>query len=151
VPPRWKLRGLRDKVLLRRVAERWLPRSAARRRKAMFRAPFDSFHLEQAPPFVGQLLSEESLRRTGYFRPESVRHWRQTFQQLRKRSAQRTSIEMGLVGVLSTQLWHHTFIDGSLADLPSLARFGREARPLNGEARRHEPHFVSRDSRAAIG
>jgi hypothetical protein len=29
---------------------------------------------------------------------------------------------MGLVGVLSTQLWHHTFIDGSLADLPSLAR-----------------------------
>ena len=33
-------------------------------------------------------------------------------------SRQRVSIEMGLVGVLSTQLWHHTFIDGSLADLP---------------------------------
>jgi asparagine synthase (glutamine-hydrolysing) len=151
VPPRWKLRGLRDKVLLRRVAERWLPRSAARRRKAMFRAPFDSFHLEQAPPFVGQLLGEESLRRTGYFQPEAVRHWRQTFQQLRKRSAQRTSIEMGLVGVLATQLWHHTFIDGNLADLPSLAPFGREARSLNGEARRHEPRFAGRDSRATIG
>jgi hypothetical protein len=24
---------------------------------------------------------------------------------------------MGLVGVLSTQLWHHTYIDGTLADL----------------------------------
>ncbi len=83
VPPRWKLRGLRDKVLLRRVAERWLPRSVARRRKAMFRAPFDSFHLEQAPPFVGQLLSEESLRRTGYFQPEAVQHWRQSFHHLR--------------------------------------------------------------------
>src|SRR5205823_13045506 len=33
VPPRWKLRGLRDKVLLRQVAERWLPASIARRRK----------------------------------------------------------------------------------------------------------------------
>jgi hypothetical protein len=26
---------------------------------------------------------------------------------------------MGLVGVVSTQLWHHTFIDHGLADLPS--------------------------------
>ena len=117
----------------------------------MFRAPFDSFHLEQAPPFVGQLLSEESLRRTGYFRPEAVRHWRQTFQHLRKWSPQRTSIEMGLVGVLAMQLWHHTFIDGSLADLPSLACSARETRPRNGEAKRHEPHFAGRDSRAAIG
>jgi hypothetical protein len=28
---------------------------------------------------------------------------------------------MGLVGVIATQLWHHTFIDASLADLPSNA------------------------------
>jgi asparagine synthase (glutamine-hydrolysing) len=121
VPPKYKLRGLRDKYLLRRVAERWLPASIAHRRKAMFRAPFDSFHLEQAPAFVEQLLSEESLRRTGYFDPQAVLHWRSTFRGLWKRGGQRTSIEMGLVGVLATQLWHHTFIDGSLADLPSLA------------------------------
>jgi asparagine synthase (glutamine-hydrolysing) len=121
VPPRWKLRGIRDKALLRRLALRWLPRTIAKRHKAMFRAPFDSFHREQAPPFVGQLLSPESLRRTGYFQPEAVEHWRKMFRNLRRRTSQRTSVEMGLVGVLSTQLWHHTFIDGSLADLPSLA------------------------------
>jgi asparagine synthase (glutamine-hydrolysing) len=119
VPPQWKLRGLlRDKVLLRRVAERWLPRPIARRRKAMFRAPFDSFHLDQAPPFVEQLLSEESLRKTGYFDVQAVRHWRRAFRGLRTLGAQRTSVEMGLVGVLATQLWHHTFIDPTLADLP---------------------------------
>jgi hypothetical protein len=28
---------------------------------------------------------------------------------------------MGLSGVVSTQLWHHLFIDSSLADLPSQA------------------------------
>ncbi|HEY7157063.1 MAG TPA: asparagine synthase (glutamine-hydrolyzing) [Gemmataceae bacterium] len=128
VPPRWKLRGLRDKALLRRLAERWLPRSIARRHKAMFRAPFDSFHLEQAPAFVGQLLSPESLRRTGYFQPEAVEHWRKTFRDLRRRTSQRLSIEMGLVGVTATQLWHHTFIDGSLADLPSLAKLGERGR-----------------------
>jgi asparagine synthase (glutamine-hydrolysing) len=119
--PRWKLRGFRDKYLLRLLAERWLPRAIAWRPKAMFRAPFDSFHGEHAPAYVDQLLSEESLRKTGYFAPESVLYWRGAFRGLRASSKQRISVEMGLVGVLSTQLWHHTFIDGSLADLPSRA------------------------------
>src|SRR5262249_46498844 len=106
--PRWKLHGLRDKYLLRCLAERWLPRQVAWRGKAMFRAPLDSFHGTELPPFVEQLLSEESLRKTGYFDPEAVRHWRQAFRQMGPRSLQRTSIEMGLVGVVATQLWHHT-------------------------------------------
>ncbi len=117
--PRWKLRGLRDKVLLRRLGLRWLPRSIALRRKAMFRAPFDSFHLENAPPFVEQLLSEESLRRTGYFDPQAVARWRRDYRRMFFNRGQRISIEMGLVGVVATQLWHHTFIDPNLADLPS--------------------------------
>jgi asparagine synthase (glutamine-hydrolysing) len=118
LPPRWKYRGLfGDKRVLRAMAERWLPKSIAWRRKAMFRAPFDSFHLEPAPAFVDQLLSPESLRKTGYFDVESVGHWRQNFRQMRP-SPSRTTLEMGLVGVLATQLWHHTFIDASLCDLP---------------------------------
>jgi asparagine synthase (glutamine-hydrolysing) len=121
VNPRWKLRGLREKYLLRRMAERWLPASVAWRPKLMFRSPFDSFHAEQLPPFVEQLLSEESLRKTGYFESANVRHWGQAFRQMRAGSFQRTMIEMGLVGVVATQLWHHTFIDPTLADLPSMA------------------------------
>src|SRR5262249_47062221 len=123
--PRWKLRGLHDKYLLRLLAERWLPRSIARRPKAIFRAPFDSFHTKHAPAFVGQLLSEESLRKTGYFDPEAVRFWRQAFRSMHSGLGQRTAVEMGLAGVVSTQLWHHTFIDGSLADLPSLVGLAR--------------------------
>jgi asparagine synthase (glutamine-hydrolysing) len=119
--PRWKLRGLRDKYVLRLLAERWLPRQIAWRRKAMFRAPFDSFHAERAPEFVEQLLSPESLRRTGYFNESAVAQWRGAFRKLRVGSAERTSVEMGLVGIIGTQLWYHTFIEGSLADLPSLA------------------------------
>jgi asparagine synthase (glutamine-hydrolysing) len=116
--PRWKLRGFRDKYLLRLLAQRWLPPSIAWRRKAMFRAPLDSFHADPPPAFVEQLLSEESLRKTGYFDPTSVHYWRQQFRSMGRRSAQRLSVEMGLVCVVATQLWHHLFIDGSLADLP---------------------------------
>ncbi len=121
IHPRWKMRGFRDKYILRLLSERWLPKRIAWRRKAMFRAPFDSFHAEQAPPFVDQLLSDESLRKTGYFDPDAVRHWRQAFRNVSGITPQRIMVEMGLVAVIATQLWHHTFIDSSLADLPSLA------------------------------
>jgi asparagine synthase (glutamine-hydrolysing) len=116
--PRWKLRGLRDKYLLRRLAERWLPRSIACRHKAMFRAPLDSFHEKGVPAFVDQLLSDESLHKTGYFDPQAVTHWRRAYKDLRAGSTARLVVEMGLVGVLSTQLWHHTYLGGDLADLP---------------------------------
>ncbi len=120
VPPRYKFKGVfGDKYLLRRVAERWLPREIAWRKKAMFRAPFDSFHLDVAPPFVHQLLSEQSLRKAGYFDPKAVQYWRTGFRSLRDGGLTRISVEMGLVGVLATQLWHHLFIDGTLCDLPS--------------------------------
>jgi asparagine synthase (glutamine-hydrolysing) len=120
--PRWKLRGFRDKYLLRLVAQRWLPRDVAWRPKAVFRAPFDVFHVNGAPRFVDELLSDASLRKTGYFDAAAVRTWRSALPSLRRNPGQRASVEMGLAGVVTTQLWHHTFLDGSLADLSSLAQ-----------------------------
>lgn len=120
VAPKWKMKGFKDKYLLRVLAERYLPKEVAWRRKAMFRAPLDSFHMENPPAYVGELFSEESLRKTGYFDPAAVAHWRQAFRDMRAHSTQRYSVEMGLSGVLSTQLWHHLYIDPTLADLPGL-------------------------------
>ena len=128
--PRWKMRGFRDKHLLRLVAERWLPPDVARRHKVIFRAPLDSFHIDPEPPFVAQLLSEESLRRTGYFDVAAVRHWRKAFRQMRAGSLPRLSVEMGLAAVVATQLWHHLFIDGSLADLPMWTGIAPEAKAV---------------------
>ena len=122
--PRWKLHGFHDKYLLRLLAERWLPKEIAWRPKAMFRAPFDLLCVEPAPPFVDQLLSRESLEKTDYFDVKSVWHWRQAFSSLRPGSGRRSAIELALGGVVATQMWHHTFLDGSLADLPSLASNG---------------------------
>jgi asparagine synthase (glutamine-hydrolysing) len=116
--PVWKMRGLRDKLILRYVAQRCVPKPIAWRAKAMFRAPTDSFHVTALPTFVDQLLSRESLRKTDYFDAKAVEHWSAAFKQMRPGSTQRALIEMGLVGVVATQLWHHTYIDGSLADLP---------------------------------
>jgi asparagine synthase (glutamine-hydrolysing) len=116
--PKWKLKGLTEKYLLRRVAERWLPKSVAWRPKGMFRAPLDGFFLDQRLPYVDELLSEESIKKTGYFDPQAVAKWRADYKDLSWWGYQRQSGELGLVAVLATQLWHHTYIDPTLASLP---------------------------------
>lgn len=117
--PDWKLHGFRDKYLLRLVAERWLPKDICQRKKAIFRAPIDGLLTDNEPKYISELLSEESLKRTGYFDIPAVQHCRKAFSKLRPGSLPRLSIEMGLTAVIATQLWHHTFIDPTLADLPS--------------------------------
>ncbi len=110
--PSWKLRGFRDKYLLRQLAERWVPKSIARRHKVIFRAPLDSFHMDPEPAFVAELLSEAALRKTGYFDVKQVTHWRRAFREMRVGSMPRLSVEMGLCAVVATQLWHREFIGG---------------------------------------
>jgi asparagine synthase (glutamine-hydrolysing) len=121
IHPRWKLRGFKDKYILRLLGERYLPHEVAWRPKGMFRAPLDSFFDHQVPAFVDQLLSDESLKKTGYFNVESVRFWRDKVRNRQLGFRQRSSVELGLMAVVSTQLWHHLFIDSSLADLASHA------------------------------
>ncbi len=119
IDPRLKLRGFTDKYLLRRLAARVLPKQIARRPKTMFRANFSGTFLDpNRPEWVDQLLSDESLRATGYFDPEGVRQARDQ-QRASRRSFKRFVLDMGLTGAVATQLWHHTFFGGGLADLPT--------------------------------
>ena len=123
--PRWKLRGvMNDKFVERKVAERWLPKEVAWRRKKMFRAPLDTWSkvaggttAGAGESWIDQVLSPESLLKTGYFDANAVAAARQ---KLAKpgRGLARTSVEIGLTGVLATQLWHHQYLGGGLCDLP---------------------------------
>jgi asparagine synthase (glutamine-hydrolysing) len=115
--PAWKMRGFEDKFILRRLAQRWLPPELSAGRKRLIHAPLYAFHHARQPAWMDQLLSPESLRKSGYFKPEAVAYWRSALPQMRHNYA-RLFTEMGLAGVVSTQLWHNTYIDASLADLP---------------------------------
>jgi asparagine synthase (glutamine-hydrolysing) len=119
IHPRYKLRGLtRDKHLLRLAAAKMLPPEIANRPKAMFRAPFATSFFDAPPPWASQLLSPESLAKTGYFDPQGVAETTSTYQQKKWATGRRLSVEMGLTGVMTTQLWHHLFLGGGLCDLP---------------------------------
>jgi asparagine synthase (glutamine-hydrolysing) len=118
VHPKWKLRRARyDKYLLRMTAARYLPKEVALRPKGMFRAPFADSFFANAPPYVRQLMSEESLRKTGYFDVAKVRKQYELYTS-HNASKARLFMEMGMVSVVSTQLWHHLYLGGGLCELP---------------------------------
>lgn len=118
VHPRWKLSGLlRDKRLLREAARCWLPAETVRRRKKMFRAPYSTF-FASPPPYVEQLLSAESLARTGCFSTPQVHRRLAACRQPGHHGPRRQLDEFGLTAVLAVQLWRHFYIDGGLCELP---------------------------------
>ena len=119
VAPEYKLRRLKEKWLLRRVAARTLPKAIANRPKTMFRASLaQTFIGPGRPSWADQLLSPESLRATGYFDPDLVAVARRERLTRPRLSARQLGLDMHLTSVVATQLWHHTFIGGGLCDLP---------------------------------
>ena len=114
----------RDRATRRDAADRVAAKIAQNqihtRRKEMFRATMSpAFFRHERPVWVDQLLSPQSVRATGYFDSAGIDRARQ-MQAFRSRySLARFSLDLGLVGVISTQLWHHLYCGGGLADLPT--------------------------------
>ncbi|MDR3636688.1 MAG: asparagine synthase (glutamine-hydrolyzing) [Isosphaeraceae bacterium] len=120
IAPEYKLHGMTEKWILRQVAAKTLPKQIANRPKTMFRASLAKTFLdEHRPHWVDQLLSPESLRKTGYFDPNTVARERAWQMMIPRITAKRFVYDVGLTCVVSTQLWHHLFCGGGLCDLPT--------------------------------
>lgn len=113
LPPSSKLRGLRDKEILRRWASRYLTKPMASRPKHPYRSPdAASFTQNDAPEYVRELLSPEAIRHTGIFDANAVAGlWRRCV----SGRVRGTAENQALVGILSTQLWHRLFVAQSIA------------------------------------
>jgi asparagine synthase (glutamine-hydrolysing) len=86
----------------------------------MFRAPFAETFLGQPPSFVRDLLSPDSLVRTGYFDADAVARDCAALAEGRG-SELGTFASLGLGGVVATQLWHHLYLGGGLCELPQVS------------------------------
>jgi asparagine synthase (glutamine-hydrolysing) len=116
--PEFKLRSLRrDKHILRSFAGGFLPPEIAHRPKNIFRARYSGTFLDPEPPYVSQLLSAESLAKTGYFDTAKVHKLRERLRNYPARLPAHMGWEVSFVGVLSTQLWHHLYLGGGLCEL----------------------------------
>lgn len=109
LPASFKLRGLREKWVLRRALEGLLPSTIARRPKVPYRAPDSAsfFALGKAVDFVDELLSERRLRDSGLFDPLAVSKLRE---KCRAGRAMGFSDNQAFVGIVSTMLLDEIFV-----------------------------------------
>ncbi len=111
LPPHLKMQGLNEKHILKKVAKGKIPVEIIQRSKQPYRAPISScFITGNVPDYVEDLLSAEKIKDYGYFDYNKITRLqkkceRQEGQLLSERE------NMALVGILSTQILHHQFLE----------------------------------------
>jgi asparagine synthase (glutamine-hydrolysing) len=115
-----RMRGLRGDGVLRRWASRILSPRIMQSQTQENRAPYArGFFLPTSPAWIGDHLTPEALRRVGIFSPAAVGGLVR-----RCRSGVNSAFGQGaaMIGVLSTQLWHHQFLESAVSVTPLPAR-----------------------------
>jgi asparagine synthase (glutamine-hydrolysing) len=110
LPPTYRLHVLKDKFILRKSAEGLIPSELAFRQKQPFRAPISRcFFGDPALDYLDELLSQEGLKRSGYFDAGRVG---KLVSKCRKHDGALLSERenMAVVGIISTQLLDHHFV-----------------------------------------
>jgi len=112
VPARLKMKGLKEKYILKRAAGHLVPAAVAKRSKQPYRAPDAVSFLGDdrrrvRHDYVDELLSPRRIEENGIFHPGAVQHLVNKF-----RSGRAIGVKdnMALVGILSTQLVVEQFI-----------------------------------------
>jgi len=109
LPPRLKMRVLREKYLLKRAMSRYLPAEITARFKQPYRSPdAPAFRTARGHELLRDALDPDRVRRYGYFDPG------RTALLVRKLEAGRPlgfKDSMALTGMVTTQLWHRTFVE----------------------------------------
>lgn len=108
LPSRLRLRGLRDKYLLRKLGATLLPAEIWNRPKKPYRAPIHrSFFNAKEAPYVRELLSAPAIRVSGLFNPLAVE---KLVAKIDQGQALGETDDMAVAGILSTQLVHQRFV-----------------------------------------
>lgn len=117
LPPHLKMRGLREKHILKQSAAGFLPPEIVERYKQPYRAPIHKAFLEQPLDYVTDLLSPEGIRSSGVFAPEPIER---LLRKYKVRGEFSEFEDMALVGALSTQLLYRQFIEGFDRSVPEV-------------------------------
>jgi asparagine synthase (glutamine-hydrolysing) len=117
LPSEYKLRGLNEKYLLKKLLINKIPDSILRRQKQPYRAPIKNVFLSNhSSDYVKSMLSESYFRKAGIFNYNSVSGLVSKIE----RTGESTEMEnMVLSAVISTHLLHHQYIDNNNEEFQS--------------------------------
>jgi asparagine synthase (glutamine-hydrolysing) len=116
IPSSLKLRGIREKYVLRRALEGVLPPDIQWRPKRPLAAPVEGWLRDPLPDFAEDLLSPARVRATGYFEPAGVER---LLTQVRAGQAPDARVLLMVMGV---QLWDALFRARPPAIIPETPR-----------------------------
>lgn len=105
MPVNLKLRGLKRKYILKRAAEKLLPKEIVWRKKAGFGAPIRSWLRGPLKPMVDDLLSEETVRKRGLFQPAEVQKI------INANQSGKEDFNLQVFQLLTLELWQRAFLD----------------------------------------
>ena len=115
LPAKYKLNGMNEKFLLKKLIKGKIPDSIVNRSKQAYRAPISSTFLSKdAPEYVKVMLSDDTIVKNDIFNLETVKPLLN-----KMKSAERTSeVEnMALTAIISTHLMVDQFIKNTYEEL----------------------------------
>jgi len=105
----YKLNGLNEKYLLKKLMHNKIPESIIKRSKQAYRAPIKSvFILKEPPDYIKEMLSPDYFRRVGVFNYGSISN---LLLKIEKTGNSSEVDDMVLASVISTHLLHSQFVE----------------------------------------
>ena len=107
LPPSYRVRGVTQKYLLKKVSERYLPHNVIYRPKAPFASPLRAWIRGPLAPMLRDLLSESSLKDRGLYDPKYVAEL------IRDNDAGLQDHAHILWTLLTNEIWFRTFFSNT--------------------------------------
>lgn len=107
LPTQYKLKGRTRKYLLKKAAAKLLPEKIINRKKQGFPIPIEKWLRNDANEMMRDLLSDDCLRRRGFFEPNVVNNM------ISSHESGYADYATELWGLMSVELWMRQFLDSS--------------------------------------
>ena len=105
IPDNLKIRGMNKKFLLKKAAERLLPKEIIYRKKTGFSVPLSVWFRDSLKPYLSDMLSEDTLKRQNFFDVKYV----QTL--MDEHFKAKRNHDEKLFALLSFTVWHDSFFN----------------------------------------
>jgi len=111
LPDKFKLNGLNEKFLLKKLMTGKIPESIVKRPKQPYRAPISSVFMGiEKPEYVAEMLSTQQTMRAGIFNYNSLSA---LLEKIEKTGTASEMDNMVITSVISTHLLHYQFIENN--------------------------------------
>ena len=114
LPSDFKLNGLNEKYLLKKLMENKIPETIVKRSKQAYRAPIKSaFFLKNVPEYVKEMLSPAYFAKVGVFNFDTIST---LLLKIEKTNSSSEVEDMVMASVISTHLLYYMFLDRQVKD-----------------------------------